>query len=77
MCSAVEVVQNSFREFSLSGSEKNPFSVKSWPVRVLPGHRKMDHIPLQQKPLKLRFMEMFVETIAASPADSTLLTCNF
>lgn len=31
MCSAVEVVQNSFREFSLSGSEKNPFFVKSWP----------------------------------------------
>lgn len=31
MFSAVKVVQNSFRRFSLSSSEKNPFSVKSLP----------------------------------------------
>ena len=76
----VKVAQNSCRRFSLSGSEKNPF-----PVEFLP--RFTGHDGSCQGALKwimshysqscLRFMEMFVETIADSSADSLLLLCNF
>ena len=80
MYSAVEEVQNSFRRSSLSSSEKDPFSVKSLPrftgqygslqgvMKWIKSHHSKSH---------LRFMEVFVETIANSFADSPLLTCDF
>ena len=76
----VKVAQNSCRRFSLSGSEKNPF-----PVEFLPRFTGQDGscqgalkwIMSHYSQSCLRFMEMFVETIADSSADSLLLLCNF
>lgn len=78
--SAVEAVQNSFRRSSLSSSEKDPFAVK--PLPCFTGQYRsfqgiMKWIKSHHSKSHLRFMEMFVETIADSFADSPLLTCDF
>lgn len=69
----VKVAQHSCRRFSLSGSEKNPFSVE-----FLPRFTGQDGscqgalkwIMSHYSQSCLRFMEMFVETIADSSAGS-------
>lgn len=76
----MKVAQNSFRRFSLSDSEKNPFSVDFLPRftgQDGPRQCAMEWIKSYYSQSRLRFMEMFVETIADSSAGSALLLCNF
>lgn len=75
----VKVAQNSFRRFSLSVSGKNTLPVESLPRftgQDGSGQSAMQWIESHYSQSCLRFMEMFVETIADS-ADSPLLLCNF
>lgn len=77
---AVVVAQKSSGRFYLSGSVKNPFPAKSLPRfagQCGPCQGAMKRIKSHYSKSCLRFMEMLVETIADSSADSSLLMCNF
>lgn len=77
---AVVAAQKSSGRFSLSGSMKNPFPAKSLPRfagQYRPSQGTMKRIKSHYSKSCLRFMEMLVETIADSSADSSRLMCNF